>query len=61
MFDENTEKDDIAIPANLLSQIIDWTDNVATWSRPWMTPATGTDYGIEDVFSYICGKYGENF
>lgn len=58
MFSTNTEKDDIALLANLLSQWMDWNDNV----EPTVDdPVTGMDWGTEEILGYIRRKYGDNF
>ena len=58
MFSGNTEKDDIALLANLLSQWMDWNDNV----EPTVDdPVTGMDWGADEILGYIRRKYGENF
>jgi len=58
MFSGNTEKDDIALLANPLSQWMDWNDNV----EPTVDdPVTGTDWGTDEILGYIRRKYGENF
>lgn len=58
MFSTNTEKDDIALLANLLSQWLDWNDNV----EPTVDdPVTGMDWGTEEILGYIRRKYGDNF
>jgi len=58
MFLNNKPSDDVALLANLLSQVVD------VLGEPSMTAydeETRTDYGICDVLGYVRRKYGEEF
>ena len=52
MFEKNTEIDDIAMLANLISQALDVGISGAT------AYDGQCDYGAEDVLAYIRAKYG---
>ena len=60
-FAENTPTDDIAILANLLTQIRDNAPEKCLDSVTAYDEKTRTDYGIDDIILYLRGKYGENF
>ena len=57
MFSNNTERDDIAILMNLISQMNDEKDE-------FMASVMGDnriEYGVDDVMKYIRRKYGDNY
>lgn len=57
MFNDNVEKDDIAVLMNLISQMRD-EKNEYTAS---VTGDDGVEYGVEDVMKYIREKYGNDY
>lgn len=56
-FAGNSERDDIAMLSNLISQGLD----SGIWNATAYDRSSNADYGVEDVLSYIRDKYGEEF